>query len=199
MKAHKLTIKLLIGLLLITACGKSKVSLYPDEIEAYVANRDNGFIETREISNFFLELKYLPIGMVSNRIVYSGEGNEGDQKVFDSVITAMQHSASFTLRVETPKALENYLDREQLQQFVSEDMRTRFYLEDGDKKIPCRICHFERTYGAANAGSFNLYFQEEALPEKAVFVFDDEVLGLGPVNIQVALDELENRIKILPL
>ena len=191
--ANKL--KLLVLIVILTACGKQKLS--PEYYVAWVENKKNGLSISKEFNDVNFQILYKPANyIVAKEFLNGGIKKEEVQKRLKE-LGDMQY---FTLRIKSNKSNEllsadiaNENEYYQRLEYFMGPMQDDIKLIDGVDTIPCAIHHFERSYGIAPYNNFIIAFTQTKNKENdKTFVFEDKILGTGTVMFKVKSEDINN-------
>lgn len=165
-----------------------------DEVNGFVRDRDNGFVQKAEVGGFEVELMYQPPALqaYSHWVADASENPEKLVKDFDDVL-------NFSLRIKhssnTPfDELVNDASGEKLAYLIG-SISQQFEIEYGDSSSMCLFHHFERDYGLSPYGVINMAFKRPST-DQLVFVYDDLLFNMGPVRFHVPLKKLDESFKV---
>lgn len=182
------------------SCQTSPTQLYPNQLESFVSDGNNGFIQTKDLGSFSLELKYIPSALSAYRQIDASDVEKSDQAKFDSLTRTFENSLSFLLKLEHESlSFDELLVKEDLLGYVSGAIRSDFVLQAEGRDVPCVLHHFERSHGVSKSGVFNLFFELDEPVDEVTFLFNDTHFRLGPVRLRVPIEKLNHSIKVLPL
>lgn len=192
-----LTVALGAGLLLI-GCGKesSKQTLLPSEYLHWVENPDNGLHQGKDIGNYYLELQYKPPHYI---VALEGQSQQLSEKQVASRVVELDGLTYFTFRITSlqgtemlqtgPVTEEEYQYRSY---YFDTQAQRDMYLVSGTDTLNCALYHFERNYGLAPYNNMVLGFEKPVTRNTDLqFVFDDPILGLGPVKFTIGREAIE--------
>lgn len=193
----------LCGLSLLVLCCTSR-HLEPAAYRKWVQDNENGLLQERQIEDIVFRAQYKPADYVILR--------EYKDKLSDSLLKARReelkgmHYLDLKLSVAGPAkdilkygvSTENELY--QRMYYFSFGFQDDLYLLDGEKKIPCSLYHFERSYDMAPERTFVLGFAgEEADNGKdLLLVIDSPELGVGTVKLRFSKDNLNSIPELKP-
>lgn len=160
-------------LLLLPSCSKPKDTFGSvEEIEAYLNDRDNGYISSVETSDFIVESKFVPAlaGDANPQVTMHLRISRKDGK------PVLETGGAGTAEI---------LQREQ---YLSFEALSDAYLEGAGQLVPAGFHHYERNYGLKP--SVDLYFQFKAMqPDEAVyFNYRDQLFDQGLIRIKINHD-----------
>lgn len=189
--------KLLSGIVLFAllfSCNPS--ALTPREYVAWMNEDRNGLKITKTIGGYDFTLLYKTPEYIAlmekkdERIPLDSIMKRADQ------LSGVQHY-TFTIKPHEggevmaagAQSEEEYYGR---LQYLVESMQDDIILIEGKDTIPCALFHYERNYGISPLNNFVLGFEAVNENEDKVFVFNDRILGTGPVKFTVSANDIRN-------
>ncbi len=188
----------LIIVLICTLAACQKRSLTPMEYVSWVNKEDNGCLVKKEIGQFEFALQYKPIEYV---VLMEEKDEHLKKQVLEKRMTELKGMQYYTLKITSKEGKEflktgisseeEYYGR--LQYFVSA-MQDDLALIEGKDTLPCLLYHFERNYGLAPYNNIVLGFKtgNEGKAEDKTLIYEDQVLGLGPVRLTINGKDISN-------
>ncbi len=190
-----------IGLLL-TACGLPACGPGPKTETAFYAwlhDPGNGLVQTRQIGDLQLSVKYLPAELLAYR-----EGKGATPQRVDSLRNRYRQSHAFLLTLKPVgsvaggsdvmyRGVGNYQAYKQRVMDLNFNLDRYVRLRDGEKEVKPLLHTLENTYGATEGRSLYLVFENAAAGGTDLdFVFSDEILGTGISHFRFRKSDLEN-------
>ena len=202
---------ILAGLIFIGGCS-SVESLQPDQYVRWVENEENGLRTSKSIGNFNFTLQYKPIEYVVVKEEREPRLKKEVLKRRKEELKGMQY---FTLKMESKdgrtEALKNgitepneyYSRLEYFTTWVNADIK----LVEGKDTLPCVLSHFERNYGLAPFNNLVIAFDLEdedsilhastpGVEKDKLIIFNDRVLGSGPLKFRIKQSSINNIPKL---
>lgn len=155
--------------LFLFSCSGNKTSFADEaELQAYVNDPDNGYIQSTESGDFIVETKLVPAI------------NEDKEPQFTVHIRLSRKDGRAVLE-SGGAGRQEIMEREA---YLSFDMLGAVYFENGEDIVPPVFHHYERNYGLKP--SVDLYFdfkQFKPVSGNATLVIRDELFGQGMFRI----------------
>lgn len=187
---------------LLTACSGSQ-SLEQGTYVQHVKNPENGLVKTKKLSDFDFELTYRPHEYIALTEAVNGLTNETlaskKEELDDLHYLALKIKGNGTGGLlETNATSEN--DYNLRLYYYSSEAQLDMHLIQEKDTMPCVLYHFERNYQLAPYNTIVMGFepQQYDLSKSLEFVYNDRVLGLGPVRMAIDGNDL-NQIPQLKL
>ncbi len=175
-----------VALFTLAACS---TKLEPREYMAWVESYDHGLHIKQTSGPFVFDLQYKP----SAYVLLQQEGLQVSPVKLGqaSLETEMQHY-TLTLGLADGKGdfldyqAGNYVEQQQKLYYFSYLFQNDIYMEEGGKKQPCLLFHFERSYDLKPSRTFVLGFES---PSKGIapaqIVIHSPWLKTGPVKLLI--------------
>lgn len=171
--------------LLFTACSKQ---LDKSDYIRWVQDYENELHTQKVSSDFVFDLQYQPasyLALISNEPVTSLSEDDGDMQYYVLKI-AMQRAAGDTdiFTYNAPTGAE----KQRRIYYYSYLFQNDLYLEEGGKKLPCLLFHFEQS-GLTGSGTFVLAFERSSHEDpvkESTLVIDSPQFGSFPVKLKVS-------------
>ncbi len=183
------------AVLFIVGCQKGE--LQPVEYMKWIENENNGLRVKKEIGNFEFMLQYKPLEYVTllEQKMANTQSDSirrrtlelGDMQYYTFRITSKKDDEMLKTGVQSE---EDYYGR--LDYFISA-IQDDIALVDGKDTLPCLLYHFERNYALAPYSNMVLGFKnivKKNIINNKTFIYDDAVLGTGPVQITIKGNDL---------
>lgn len=185
------------AILLLFSCSRDKLT--PGEYIHWVTDKSNGLLTETAIGSYTFFLQYKPLDYVSL------QERKGENLVKDSLektkkeLEDLQYY-TFKIRsadnnevmaVQTENDPEYYSRLEYFMGVMQDDI----VLVEGKDTLPCLLFHFERNYGLSPDNSFVLAFEKQKAQKNSsdrTLVFNDQVLGTGPVHLTIKGKSIDN-------
>lgn len=180
--------------LAVVGCAPSELA--PEELIAFVENPDNRLRQAREAGDYRFELQYKPSDYVAlketSRAAFSPAEHAERTRELGSIVQfnlRLQHSHENDFLSSSNEDPQDYFDRlEYYSLFANENM----LLVTGSDTLYPSLYHFEHTYNLAPYNTVVLGFEHPApLSSDLTFIYDDHVLGTGPVKFSLDIQDLE--------
>lgn len=186
--------------LLAEALPKKKL-LTPKEYTEWTAKPNKFLIKEKTISEFNYKIKYLPTEqLVINELNKSNKPITTEN--INTLKTEYEGMEYFEMRVQ----VENYND--ELAKYLVSDMseyQTRiaymaFAMQNNIKlsteinnEIPCKLFHFERTYGITPYTTFLFAFSKQDIRNatERTIIYDDELFNKGRLKFNWSFKNIE--------
>jgi hypothetical protein len=181
------------------SCSKKK-ELNMEAYAQWVENTDNGLCIKKDIQEFEFKLIYKPIDYILD---YEYK-NDAIKK--DSILNRRKELNGYqyiTFKIKSTSGKEimsegitvenEYYER--LEYFI-DAVKDDFTLIDGKDTLPCRVYHFERSYGLSPYNTMVMCFEDPDTNEinnnDKTFLYDDKVLGVGKIAMKISGNDLDN-------
>lgn len=192
---------LLLALCGLTACRpgpKTEAAFY-----AWLHDPDNGLVQTRQIGDLHISVKYLPAELLAYRELKGG----APSRQADSLRNRYRRSHAFLLTLKPVgydsggdpggdvmyRGVGNYAAYKKRVMDLNFNLDRYVRLRDGKKELKPLLHTLENTYGATEGRSLYLVFENAAAGGSALdFVFSDEILGTGISHFRFRKSDLEN-------
>lgn len=175
----------------------SQDSLSPSEFMRWVEDPNNGLNKSKTIGAFELQIQYKPLEYIA---VQEGRSELISESEVQTRIDELEGLDYYTLRIgslEGTEMIQSGAVSEQEYQSRSfyfdalafQDMK----LVAGGDTLACVLYHFERNYGLAPYNNMVLAFEKPMHRDSdRQFIFEDQVLGLGPVKFTIAYQDISS-------
>ncbi|MCH8903121.1 MAG: hypothetical protein IIA45_04320 [Bacteroidetes bacterium] len=188
----------------------SKTALPPHEFAQWVEHENNGLKVYKNIGDYEFTLQYKPVEYIAlNQLKHK----KLTSKVLDDKINELNELQYFTFQIALKDKNTSIIDAargdpemfEQLVNYFSFGMQNDIQLLEGDKLKDCVLFHFERSYGLTPYNRFVLAFANDlnndnkSSEKDKIFLFNDHVLGVGPMKMKIQTHDLDKipNIKVL--
>jgi len=185
--------------LLILGCAKTILS--PAEYVKWVEEEGNGLTEEKKIGDLVFELQYRPLDYVVMMDTKNMNISKDSLEQRKQQMSGLQH---FVLRMRVEGFnddvlkynLTNPADYESRVKYFSFQMQNDLKLIDGKDTLYCGVYSYERAFGITPYTTFVLGFPVKEKNQASVgdktLLFDDKILGAGPLRITISEKNIEN-------
>ncbi|MEM9022090.1 MAG: hypothetical protein AAGB22_00010 [Bacteroidota bacterium] len=178
--------------LVLQACQQAP--LPPNDYVNWVQEAENGLRVGKDLNGYRFELQYRPAELIA----LQEQGPATDLPTFTERVEALEGMQYFTLHItpETGGLLDQDIQSEQEYytrlDYFNSFMQQDLWLIDGRDTLACKLHHYENTNGLRPDHQFVLAFEQGNSPttEAKTLLFDDRVLGNGPVRLTIAKNDL---------
>lgn len=179
------------------SCSKSR--LVPGEYVNWVKNPENGLVASKKMGAFEFSLLYKPVEYIALMEARGHSVSKEDVNKRKQELDGMQY---YTLKIATTKDNEimktgitsEYEYYQRLEYFIS-PAQDDISIVEGKDTLPCQLYHFERNYGVAPYSTIVLGFPksgETGEKNDKLFIYNDRVLGTGPVMLAIRQSDIDN-------
>lgn len=177
------------------SCGPASVTeVYLSDMERFTGNPSNGFVQSRQIGDFDVQLKYLSPALLAIR----ESDSHPSKRSIDSLADEKRDGAVFTIKITHESISFHDLLKDDANRYNR--LIGPFYqdliISVGDTIFPCKIHHFEPDYGVSKSGVINAYF-DRPNASKVTFIYSDQLFNLGPVKFDVPINKLDESFKLI--
>jgi hypothetical protein len=175
--------------------------LAPNDLIQYVENPDNGFIKEKILGELAFRVRYKPLSYIISK-------NNAKEIITDSIYKASEEKlkglqyVNLTIYPTEGKQFDvlkygtgSQQEDQQKIYYYSYTFQEDIYIEQGDKKLPCKLFHFVRDHGLSPELNFALGFDAMDVEGDIKIVINDYVFGNGELNFIIK----EKDIKRLPV
>lgn len=199
--------------LLFTGCAKMELS--DSEYRAWIAEPDNG-LSREEQQNFLkVSIKYMPDDYVALLDCKAARPAEDCLSRRKQEIIGQQYY-QFRLALNDPGetdllkyGISSPTDYSYRVQYCSSHLQGDLELEENGRRYPCKLLHFERTYGMAPYLSFLAVFDRSPQEQKALkanqqkindktFYYNDQLFNLGTIKLSLSGSDLTALPRLKP-
>ena len=178
-----------------------KAELSPDEYLVWSGQPDNFLIREKTISEFNYKIKYLP----TEQLIIN-DLKKSDQEITTENIAQLEKEYEgmeyFEMRVQVDQyndelAKYQVADISEYQTriaYMAFAMKNNITLSTELKEqIPCKLFHFERTYGITPYTTFLFAFSKEDIANayERTVVYDDELFNKGRLKFNWSFENME--------
>lgn len=183
--------------------GCKSSDLPPDAYIKWVEDDVNGLKISKTMGLFTFTLQYKPYEYIALKEL--GIKNPDEVKLKETKKRLKGHQY-FDLRISTsePGITPLYYGVNNEEQFNERlhyflfKAQLDFYLLDGEDSLICELYHFERNFGLAPYKTILTGFSHPKgenssyYKDNKTFVYNDKVLGIGPVMLKISANALNN-------
>ena len=185
----------MVGLAFFCACSSGELGV-PDYL-AWVNNSANGLKVAKELNDYKFELLYKPTEFIA---INEQRTTDVNKELYHNRIEELKDLQYYTLKIETltgQEMMRSGITSEQEYsyrlQYFSDIAQYNMRLIDGNDTLTCALFHFERNYGVAPYNNIVLAFPKtDNLNNSKTFTFNEQVLGVGKVNIKIDKKDINN-------
>jgi len=172
---------------------------------AWVEDSTHGLINNRMVGGMSYKIQYLPVNYcvlrqsdihsINQTFLEQGRKDNGNTECFILTIEDPHHNNE--LLKSGIQSQEEYQERiEYCSFYIQNDL----FLIDGTDTLPCRMAHFERTYGISPKAKFTLFFDPLKRSPKAnnkssmqdkTLVYFDRMFDNGIVKMRIKALDIE--------
>lgn len=184
-----------------TPVVREEVLLESPAYQKSIEDKEHGFTTEKTIGDFTFMLQYKPHEYIISKEEHGRNLSAAELKKKIHEIDGLQY---YNFRI---KAKDQNLELlkigantdEEYQKrisYFSYRMQNDLQLVDGTDTLNCALFHFERIYGTAPYSTFSLGFPAGHSPAnngftKKTLIYEDNVFGLGTINLSLELDKIE--------
>jgi len=178
-----------LGCVLLWGCDNS---LSPSEYAQFLADENNGFRKKITLAPYQLQVEYQPSVYTAYRksggqdIVYKQKLEEDKELNFFNLNLGLKQGGDlFTALANNP------VDYQSLVYYFSYSFQKGIFLQCGDKKYPCVLYHFERSYDLQGSRNFVLGFENEDLSSSpGTLIIEAKEIGIPYTEIPFQIDNI---------
>ena len=157
---------------------------------------ENGLKKIETIGDYEFTIQYKPVDYVA---LVEGRNLNVSQEDLDQKAEELADFQYYNFRIKTNVATEllasNITEEDEyygrLNYFVGH-AQDDLQLYEGNDTIPCSLYLFERNYGLAPYNDIVIGFKSSNTTDDKTIVFNDRVLGVGPVKFKIKSNDLAN-------
>ncbi|MFT4800246.1 MAG: hypothetical protein ACI93N_000004 [Flavobacteriaceae bacterium] len=195
-----LSLYLLLLLLGFSSCQQKSLSI-PDYIN-WVKSAESNMSVSKKIGDYSFTLQYLPIKYRALQEVDNLQSVTKNQ--LDSITDIYKNQEFFILRISNANETKNMLktnlfSHEEYQervQYFSFGLQSDLSLITTEL-LACTTIHFERSYGLSPYDTFLISFPSTLEKTDKQFVYNDRILGTGPVKFTITKENIDNIPKLI--
>jgi hypothetical protein len=184
------------GLFFLFSC-KEKY-LEPMEYIGYIENEKNGLIVSKEVGEYIFSAHYAPVEYCALKKLKEEHISSADLEKEKMEMDGLQY---FNFRVELKNSGDilksvsgSQQDYNHLVQHLSFGMQNDMALVENADTFPCRLFHFERTYGVAPYYTFVMAFDAGGNEKHSTstLVYFDKIFGVGTLKFEIKEESKKN-------
>ncbi len=179
---------------------KKPEPLKPVEMVNWVEDQENGLLQQKTIDDLSFSALYKPAQYMSIVELHKMKVDIDSGK-FEQVQQSYKGMEYFTYKISTDKTNDELLKYKtsssdeyyQRLEYYSFKAQNDFYLIAGKDSLPCKLFHFERTFGLTPVLTFVLGFQGERKPaQDLTLVYNDKIFSNGLIKLNFGLESLSS-------
>jgi hypothetical protein len=172
----------------LTSCAKKE--LYPAEYISWVDSPESSLSDKKIIGDYEFTVQYKPADYLALREL---KHQEPTSALLAEKSKAYQSLHYFVFKIATIKHDKDIIktvaqspeDYQQVLAYFISGIKDDFTLLEGDDTLACKFQTFERTYNIEPYTTFIVAFDREPKdPQNLTFIYDDKILGCGPVSLK---------------
>lgn len=178
-----------------TCSISERASLETSDYVGWIENPENGVYVSKEVNGLIFSLQYKPLEyevMLQEKRAISAL----ELAALKDSISDMQY---YTFRIATTGGsdvqrydAQNDQDYYARLEYFALEMQNDLQLIDGADTLPCRMFHFERTYGIDPRATFVLAFDAKGnTQESKTLIYTDHAFNSGPILLTIESTALE--------
>lgn len=183
-------------LFLVAFYGCNNDVLHPADYVNWLKDESNGLKLVRHIGRYDFELQYktpefVALQNLRKTTVDEGEVAELKKRYEDIEQYTFRISSSNQEDLLDENAADDQQYGQRLEYFVSYAQDDIYMIVNSDT-VECAVYNYERSYGLSPEVTITVGFAKKLLPENSdrSFVFDDHILGTGPVLLTISKKDL---------
>lgn len=188
---------LLIGCLIFSFGCKEEGTSTSDFIK-WVENDKNGLKVSKQFENFIVTTQYKPLPYQALRQLkqvnpprnqFKKEMEELDGLEYFNLVIRLANNNGDVLKEKINSENDYY----QRIKYFSFEIQKDLVLKYGNGATkPCVFSHFERNFGISSAITITMAFESENIQSDKTLEFNDKVLGLGKIELQISEHSINN-------
>ena len=200
-RSKRLIMTFIITAALFAGCKKDELSVM--EYINYVQNSSNGLRVSKAIDQYQFEIQYEPIEYL---ITKENKDSLDFSEVFlDAKRKEYGNMHYFVFRIKKENGSGDFIkdlssssvaDYMAYSEYFSVKMQNDLTLFEGDKSANCVLFHTEPQNGASAQIVMVLGFEAHKETGNLTFVYDDKLLGVGPIKLTVKQNDLVDLPKL---
>jgi hypothetical protein len=188
--------RLIMGLLcaLLVACRTKE--LLPSEYVSWMKDPANGLREEKTIGEYTFHLQYKTPEFV---VLQQYKSDNVAQMMVESELEKYAGMEYYTFEISAQDGHdlldEKYYEAEKIAsriEYFLSYAQDNFTLVTDNDTIACSLFHFERSYSLSPITTLVLGFDRVVTDEDRTLVYDDQLLGCGPVRITINAEDISN-------
>lgn len=183
-----------IAALAFAAC-KTK-ELLPSEYVSWMKDPANGLREEKTIGEYTFSLQYKTPEFV---VLQQYKSDAVSQTQIESMVQNYSGMEYYTFEIRTEDGHDllddQYHDAEEIAarvEYFLSYAQDDFRLVTDTDTIPCSLFHFERSYSLSPVTTLVMGFDKAIAGEDRTLVYNDRLLGCGPVQITIDAEDISN-------
>ena len=179
---------------LTTSCSTTTKRVPASALNSFVADPSNGFIQSKEVGDFTVQVKYMPPTLLA---LMESDGVP-KRTVVDSLVNDKKEGLVFSMKLthESISFHELLKDNPGRYERLTGPLNQDLSVAIDDQIFPCKIHHFEADYGVSKSGVVSVYFDRPDA-EEVTFIYNDQLFNLGPLKFRVPINQLDNSFKLV--
>jgi hypothetical protein len=187
-------------ILIIVSCVMSckQSSLSKEAYASYIDSEKSELVQSKEIGNFTVQCEYKTPEYIALR-----ESNKDGEQVNQTKINEYKNTLHFYLKFSSTnqtdflkEGIENAEEYGHRLAYFTEHIQNNISVVLDNDTIPCSYSYFERNYGVQKGSTLLVGFDKinselETIPNMS-FIYDDQVLGIGPIIFRYKSQNLKN-------
>jgi hypothetical protein len=187
------TILGLFCLIFLCACTSKRVQ--PNNYLDWYKQHSDDFVSSKSVGPFGFQLTYLPVEIL---VLQEYGAEAATSPAWDSLLADRGDFDYYSLRIVSKESNTPILkhpawsiqDYQQRVQYMAFQMQHDIKLLRGSDTSHCALYHFERSYDVTPFTTLMLAFPSGE--QTATFLYNDQVLGLGPVMMPARKPESQS-------
>jgi len=175
-----------------------QTTLSQEAYATYIDSDKSELVQSKEIGNFTIQCEYKTPEYIALK-----ESNKDGHLVNQSKIDEYKNTFHFYMKLSSSKqtdflkeGIENAEEYGHRLAYFTEHIQNNISLVLGTDTLPCSYSYFERNYGVQKVSTLLVGFDKintdlQTMPSIS-FIYDDQVLGVGPVIFQYKSQNLKN-------
>lgn len=179
--------------------GCAKKALEPKGYIDWIENPSNGLRVSKTIGTYTFRLLYQPHDYMALRRLKNQQVIPDSIKSINAQLGNLQY---YILRVQAKngeelmrEGIRDDMEYYQRMEYFTGPMQDDVSLVDGKDTLACVLFHFERNYGLAPYNDFLLGFESgsnASTNSDKTLLYDDDVLGTGPIHLTISGEDIKN-------
>lgn len=181
------------------------ISLNPIEYVQWVEDKKNGLMVEKQIGEYTFSAQFKPLEYV---VLKQTKDPNIKSDVVKKEAEEMSDLQYFTFKIGVANGTEDPLkfgvntneDFQKRVEYFSFSLQNEIKLIDDTDSLNCVMFHFERAYGIAPYCTFVLGFEKSKTDAaNKILVYNDQLLGVGPVKLMIQSENLKHIPKLITL
>jgi hypothetical protein len=185
---------ILIGSCVLLSCSKEPTAMEASNFIRWVENEQNGLLNQRSLGDFKFSLQYKPLEYV---VLTENRTNKLKESELETRKEELENLQYYNFKISSLRGTEmlstNIRSEEEYNArlyYFSALAQQDISLIDGSDTLPCLLYHFERNYGLGPYNNLVLAFRNTGKINNKTFVYNDQVLGTGPVKFSIKASDI---------